>query len=235
MTSSNFNGFPPQTLDYLRDLDQNNNRQWFEEHRADFEKHFLKPAREFVTAMGERLTEFVPGIHADPRVDRSIFRIYRDTRFSRDKTPYKTHLGLWFWEGPGKRMEHSGFYFHLEPEAMILGCGEYVFSTPKLTAFRLAVKDKFQGAALVKAAESVQAKGPYSIGGRHYKKIPRGFTPSQDKHGYLLHNGLFAGFESQPAPELFTPEAVDYVSEHYTNMLPLHRWLMGLFSSMGIK
>jgi uncharacterized protein (DUF2461 family) len=70
----------------------------------------MKPARQFVLAMGEQLRQIAPGVHAEPEVNRSIFRIHRDTRFSKDKTPYKTNLELLFWEGEGHRMECPGFY-----------------------------------------------------------------------------------------------------------------------------
>ena len=89
----------------------------------------MTPARLFVGEMGARLKKLSPGVQADPRVDKSIFRIFRDTRFSRDKTPYKTHLGIWFWEGDGPRMECSGFYFHLDPPKLMNGSGTPVGGT----------------------------------------------------------------------------------------------------------
>ena len=82
---------------------------WFKRHKNDYEELVLNPSRLFVSEMGELLRGIVPAINADPRVNRSLFRINRDTRFSKDKTPYKTHITLWFWEGLGPRMENPGF------------------------------------------------------------------------------------------------------------------------------
>jgi len=81
--------------------------------------------------MGEKLRPLCPGINAIPKVNKSLFRINRDTRFAKDKSPYKTNLGILFWEGQGKRMESSGFYFHLEENLLMIGCGMYKF--PKTT------------------------------------------------------------------------------------------------------
>lgn len=79
-------------------------------------------------AMGDKLKAISPGIHAIPKVNQSLFRLNRDTRFSKDKTPYKTNLGIWFWEGERKRMECSGFYFYLGEGNLMLGTGIHVFS-----------------------------------------------------------------------------------------------------------
>ena len=103
-----FGGFFPETLEFFRRLTADNTKEWFDEHKKEYEKYVLDPSRIFVLALGQRLREIAPDIHADPRVNKSLFRIYRDTRFSHDKTPYKNHLGLWFWEGDGPRMECPG-------------------------------------------------------------------------------------------------------------------------------
>jgi uncharacterized protein (TIGR02453 family) len=94
-----FAGFPPATLRFLGDLAENNTKAWFDEHRADYESNWVAPAKAFVSAAGEALTDLAPRIEAQPRVNGSIFRVNRDTRFSKDKSPYKDHLDFWFWEG----------------------------------------------------------------------------------------------------------------------------------------
>jgi uncharacterized protein (TIGR02453 family) len=81
---SGFNGFPPGAVTFFQELDRNNNKPWFEAHKSDYQKYVLEPAQEFIEQMGARLEQLSPGIHAEPRVNRSIFRIYRDIRFSKD-------------------------------------------------------------------------------------------------------------------------------------------------------
>ena len=87
-----------------------------------------------------------PGIHADPRVNGSIFRINRDTRFSKDKTPYKTHLDLFFWEGEGRSRDCPGFFFRMTPRSVVLGAGFHHFDPERLARFRAAVADEQSGA-----------------------------------------------------------------------------------------
>lgn len=134
--------YAPTFPRYVIDLARNNNTAWFAAHKADYDEYVLRPARLFIMEMGDRLHTIAPGINADPRVNRSIFRIYRDTRFSRDKIPYKTHLGIWFWEGVAPRMECSGFYFHLEPGHLTLGSGMYRFPEGLLDKFREYATDR---------------------------------------------------------------------------------------------
>src|SRR4030042_3225823 len=98
--------------------------------------------------MGTRLTGLAPDIIADPRVNRSLFRLNRDVRFSRDKTPYKTHVAFWFGEGSRPRMENSGFYFHIEPDSIMTGSGLYFFPKPLLDAYRQAVVHPVYGPQL---------------------------------------------------------------------------------------
>jgi len=103
------NQLPVNASDFFHRLTVNNSKEWFQEHREEYDNSILEPSRHFVMAMGERFIELSSGIVADPRVNRSLFRINRDTRFSKDKSPYKNHLGILFWEGERPKMENSGF------------------------------------------------------------------------------------------------------------------------------
>jgi len=223
-----FPGFPPEYERFYSQLKRHNEKAWFDEHRDDYEDYVLGPAREFVAVMGRRLRKVAPGIHADPRVNRSIFRIHRDTRFSPDKTPYKTHLALWFWEGKGRRMECSGFYFHLEPSHLMLGVGIYLFPKPYLSEYRNSVVDPKHGRSLAQAVARVTKIRDCRIGGHHYRRIPRGFDPEHRNAEFLKFNGLYAGIQTKIPRELHTPRIIDYCYERYRAMAPLHRWLLAL-------
>ncbi len=94
--------FPSDTLDFLDELGSHNTRAWFEANRARYQAAYVEAAKAFIEAVTPILEAIIPGIHAEPRVLGSIFRINRDTRFSPDKRPYKDHLDLWFWEGDRK-------------------------------------------------------------------------------------------------------------------------------------
>ena len=224
--SGEFNGFPREGITFLSDLSGNNNTTWFKQHRDEYDNHVLEPSRAFINAMGRRLESITPDIIADPRVNRSLFKINRDIRFSKNKTPYKTHLAIWFWEGVGKRMECSGYYFHLEPDRLMLGVGIHRFPKDILDKYRHAVVDKKKGPALARALGKVTGSGRCTIGGSHYKRVPRGFDPEHKNVALLLHDGLYAGMETPLPDELFTGDIVDFCAERYAEMAPLHEWLV---------
>ncbi len=221
---TNFDGFSKSGVQFLRDLAKNNDKVWFSENKETFTTQLLQPAQAFVVAMGKKLETITPDVHADPRTNKSIFRIYRDTRFSADKSPYKTHLGIFFWEGDRPKMECSGFYFHLEPPNLMLGCGIHMFSKPLLKTYRELVVNNQSGAALVETIKGVGKKG--KVGGKHYKQSPRGFDPNHPNTDYLLYNGLHATTETKIPAELYTEALVDYCFKWYNDMTPLHKWLV---------
>ena len=225
-----FNGFPKETLTFFKDLIENNDTTWFKSHKEDYQRIVLEPAKAFVFDMGQRLQSIAPDIVADTRTNGagSIFRIYRDIRFSKDKSPYKTYLGILFWEGPGKKMENSGFYFHLDPanSLFMLAAGLYTFTKTHLEAYREAVIDEKTGRILCDAVEKVKAAGKYQIGGKHYKRTPRGYDESHPLAEYLLYNSLYAYIEEAIPDALFSKKLLDYCLHRFKEMAPIHQWLM---------
>ena len=223
-----FKGFPKDTVKFYGELALNNNKEWFAENKPRFDEQVMAPSRLFVRAMGDKLRAVAPAVNADPRVNKSLFRINRDTRFSHDKTPYKDHLGIWFWEGAGKRMESSGFYFQLSPAGVLLGAGLYCFPKAWLAAYREAVADPKKGAGLQKILRKLCSSGEYETMGLHYKRTPRGYPRDHPNEELLRHNGLAVRIELGLPPELGSPKLVDYCFRRYRAMLPVHKWLMDL-------
>lgn len=223
-----FIGFSKETIRFFIELKKHNNKAWFDRNRRIYELHVMEPAKAFVVAMGERLKELSAGILAIPKANRSIFRINRDTRFSSDKSPYKTHLGLYFWEGTRPRMECSGFYFHLEPPNLLLGGGIYMFPRHSLEKYRQAVVHPESGARLAQALLTIKKTGELELGGRHYKRIPSGYDAEHPNAELLLHNGLYVG-QTFPIPkELFSEKLVDYCWQRLKIIAPLHKWFVSL-------
>jgi len=221
-----FSGFPKECVKFFTQLAKNNNKLWFEAHREEYENFVLLPAQEFVMAMGGRLQKLSPGINADPRVNRSLFRLNRDVRFSKDKRPYKTHLAMMFWEGSAPRMECSCYYFHLEPPNLMLGVGIYMFTPEMLEKYRRACVHTRRGPALAKTAAQLLKRKGYALGGSYYKKVPRGYDAGHANAALLLHNGLYAGVETKIPSELYTGKLLQYSFAHYQKMAPLHQWLV---------
>ncbi len=218
------NNFPKCAADFLSKLYRNNNKEWFEEHRDEYKAMFLEPAQEFVVEMGEKLQSIRPNIIAIPKIDKSIFRLHRDVRFSKDKLPYKTNLGIIFWEGDDKKLESSGFYFHIEPKYFFLGGGTYTFTDNMIKIYREALTDKAAIEQITKAIKKVTKLG-YKIGGKHFKRLPKGFDLDFPHAELLLHNGLYCFYESKDINQLKPKTVIDYCFRHFKAMLPVHSWL----------
>jgi uncharacterized protein (TIGR02453 family) len=225
-----FKGFSKETLSFFRRLKRNNNKAWFDSHKGEYQQYVLEPAKAFVVALGDKIRGTIPGIKAEPKLNRSIFRIYRDTRFSPDKTPYKTHLALFLWEGGLSRMECPGFYFHLEPAKLLLGAGIYMFPPKMLGRYRKAVVDPDLGPQLSDIIQKIKGAKNFQLGGKHYKRIPSGFESQHPNAELLLHNGLHMGQETPIPDEIYSTKLVRYCWKKFRLSLPLHRWLVSLIS-----
>ena len=223
-----FRGFSKKGIAFLKKLKKNNTREWFQKHRQVYDNEVMGPARAFVEALGQRLQAISPKINFSPKVNQSIFRIARDTRFSPDKSPYKTHLGLYFWEGTRPRMECSGFYFHLEPPNLMLGTGIYIFPKDLLQVYRESVMDPEYGDELNDLLQSVLGAVKATLGGKHYKRFPAGLDASHPNAELLLHNGIYLGQERSLPDALYNESILDYCFDEFEAMSPLHRWLVNM-------
>ena len=227
MAEAEFQGFPKETCTFLAGLAGNNDKAWFDAHRAEYQAHLVEPARSFIVAMGKRLPEISPAVNADPAVNRTLRRINRDIRFSRDKSPYKTHLDLWFWEGAGHNFGGSGFFFRMFSHRLLLGVGIHGFSKEQLAAYRRAVVDPRKGKELAAIAAGLKKAG-FDLGGSHYKKVPPGFDAGHERADFLLHNALYSGKEMELPKEAHSAAFVGFCFDHFKQLAPLHRWLVGI-------
>lgn len=220
-----FTGFSPATTRFLSGIARNNDRAWFEAHRDQYEQAWLAPARDFVMAAGEALRDIAPGVVAEPKVNGSIFRINRDTRFSTDKRPYKDHLDLWFWEGERKGAI-SGWFVRITADEVGIGVGAHGFDRDQLVAYRQRVADPRDGARLVDAVRAVRRAG-FDTHGEHYKRVPRGFEELEgDRQRLIRFNALYTSAELAQPKSLATARFVDFCMTRWRKMAPLHRWLV---------
>lgn len=210
---------------FFDEIVANNNKEWFAAQKSIFQTKVQQPAQQFVQALGARLESVVPEIQYDTRLNGSgsIMRIYRDTRFSADKTPYKTNLGILWWEGDGKKMENPGFYFHLDAESAWMGGGLYYF--PDVAQYRTAVADEKLGPALTEVAAQMAANG-MPVGGDKTKRVPRGFNNDHPRAELLKFKGMTAVSPPISRQVLASPDLVDICFEYCQSLLPLHQWLV---------
>jgi uncharacterized protein (TIGR02453 family) len=169
--------FGPELFRFLRDLKANNTREWFAENKERYEDAVRGPALDFVSDFAPRLEEISPHFIADPRPSGgSLFRIHRDTRFSRDKSPYKTHTGIQFRHELGRDAHAPGFYLHLEPKAVFAGAGVWHPDGTALAAIRDAIVADPDG---WRSATSGQRafRRELTLGGDSLKRAPAGYDP----------------------------------------------------------
>jgi uncharacterized protein (TIGR02453 family) len=228
--TEHFTGFPLGTRDFYKDLAENNNKEWFAEHKPFYTQAILPAAQALVRDLGKRLCEFTPDIIADPRLNGSgsIFRIYRDIRFSRDKSPYKSFLGILWWQGSGKKTGNSGFYFHLEHDRLILYTGINLFPRDMLDTYRQQVLE--DGQRLQTSIQQIKSQG-YTIGGDQYKRHPAGYDKNHAHADLLLYKGLWASLEGPIPDEFYAVDLIDICLEHFRSMAPLHHWLHEMLES----
>lgn len=222
-----FAGFPKQAVRFLAGLRANNDKSWFEAHRPDYQEALLTPAVAFIQALAPRLRRIDPAIQVEPRVNGSILRINRDIRFSRDKSPYKDHLDLWFWTGERKGWESSGFFFRLSPDCLLLGAGMHQLTAVALPRYRAAVLDPRRGAALAAIVRRLRNAG-YRLGTESYRRVPPGVPADHPRAALLRHGGLHASWQGKPPRELGTAAFVPFAAQHFAALAPLHRWLRSM-------
>jgi uncharacterized protein (TIGR02453 family) len=153
-------------------------------------------------------------------------RIYRDVRFSKDKTPYNTNLSGLFWEKPGKKNTRPGFGFRLRPDGLDLIAGMFGFDKDGLEKYRTAVSDETFGAELVAILGDLEKDGRYSINGDKYKKVPRGYDTDHPRAELLKYKGLYA----HPVPfgvhVACSAALVDETMARFKEMAGLESWLV---------
>ena len=232
IATSTFNGFRPEAIDFLADLASNNDREWFNPRKADYERLLKEPLEAMVAALAERLEARDIPLQADPK--RSIFRIYRDTRFSKDKSPYKTHLGASFpWlerSGEGTMVvadgsaHANGGYFNFQPGEMYVGGGMWMAEKPRLDAFRRAiVEDPDRVRAALEEPGFKAAFGTVTAH-EHLKRVPAGLPVDHPMAELFRYKDVVFGRRLSDA-EVFSPSLPDTIADAFAAGMPVFRFL----------
>ena len=218
-----FKGFSEKTLLFLESIRKNNNKEWFELHRDEYEKYILEPSRAFVEEFGEHLQALEPTINFSPKINKSLFRIYRDTRrMGAIKIPLKHRIGVIFWQGSGSRMQTSSFYLHFSPDELFVAVGVRWFEKPMLDAYREYIKDDKRRVELDKLLQELDSKG-YKTIEKGYKRFPRGFTKEMDSVELSLYKGMATYKILEPKLIENGDKLIDTLYKIYEEMLPLQQ------------
>lgn len=167
--------FTKQTFSFLSSLVENNNREWFDEHQQEYEDLVRSPALAFISDMSHEIPAISRHFLAQPkRVGGSLIRIYRDTRFSKDKTPYKTNIGIQFRHEIGKDIHAPGYYLHIAPDECFMGVGLWHPDADAL--FKIRTGLLMHGDTWVKARDDASFAKHYDLVGDSLVNVPRGFA-----------------------------------------------------------
>ena len=221
-----FNGFSKEGLDFLDEIAIHNSKEWLDENRERYERFIVEPCKAYVEEMGEHLQILVPTIKAVPKVNQSLFKIYRDARYH-PLDPIKERIGIIFWQGGGHRMQSSSFYMHYDAHEVFVATGIRNFKPALLSAYRSYIKDEKKREELHLILEALQAKG-YRLPEAHYKRLPVGFD-KKDKYVYLAKYRAMYLFKVYVPDKKFTSkEVIDVNFSLYKDMLPLQQWVYEL-------
>jgi uncharacterized protein (TIGR02453 family) len=213
--------FTRKTLAFLRALKRNNDREWFRARKGEYEAHVRGPMVEVLDRLAHDFAQFAPELVSEPRV--SLFRIYRDTRFSGDKTPLKTHAGAHFPSRQFAKGEGAGLYFEIAPAWVWIGGGIYMPSPDELRRLREHVATQHRRLHRMVTAPAFR-KAAGDLQGERLTRVPRGYLTDHPAAEYLRYKQLFVGREF-PADfavsDRFYPELVRV----FRSIVPLVRFI----------
>jgi uncharacterized protein (TIGR02453 family) len=207
VTTHEFTGFPEAALDFYDDLEMDNTKTFWEAHRDVYASAVAAPMKALTAAL------------ADEFGDAKIYRPYRDVRFAKDKTPYKTHQGAFVAKGPS-----TGYYVQVGAPGVRVGVGYYEASGPRLASIREAIVEQRRGAELEDILATMTSAG-WELGGDRLKTAPRGYDADHPRIELLRHKSMTLGKAYGFEPIIHTPELVDQVRADWRAATPFVEWV----------
>jgi uncharacterized protein (TIGR02453 family) len=227
--SDSFRGFPEEGMKFLRQLKKNNDREWFTPRKAVYEEQVRMPMLALIRALHGEMMEFAPGYVGDPK--KCIFRIYRDTRFSKDKTPYKTNIAAHFRRNSLGKGEGGGFYFSVSPEGVEIGGGIYAPDPQMALIVRRHIEAKHE--AFRKTFETPQVKKLLGgMWGEQMARAPKGFDPEHPAIDLIRHKH-FVLFSEQEGALAASPKLQGEIVRRFRAIAPFIEFLNGAFGRAG--
>jgi len=213
--------FSPEALKFLRGLARNNDREWFEARRDIFEREIKERMLSVIGEINDALAGFAPEHVRDPR--KAMFRIYRDTRFSSDKRPYKQHVGAWWVRSGLEKTSGAGFYFHIGAKEVVVAAGAYMATPEQLLAIRRHIEANYQQARKLLDDRKLRAL-MQEWEGEPMKRVPKGF-PQDSPAAELLKCRRWGLSATLPAALATDPKLVKEVARRFQAAAPLVSFL----------
>lgn len=203
-----FSGFPEAALIFYEGLEADNSKTYWTDHRSTYDEHVLAPMQALLADLGDEFGE--------PK----IFRPYRDVRFSKDKTPYKTHIGAVLRPASGG----GGRYVQVSADGLLTAGGYFGMDSSQIERYRRAVADDVPGPRLQKVVDKLLKAG-HELGGERLKTTPRGYPADHPRIELLRHKGIYARRAWEPESWLQTAKALEIVRGAWRDYTPLSDWL----------
>jgi uncharacterized protein (TIGR02453 family) len=224
-----FGGFRAAAFQFLRNLARNNEKVWFEANRDVYEREVRIPMRQLVEALDAKLTSIAPEIVGDPK--RSMFRIHRDIRFSKDKSPYKTNAGAWLYHRDAGRKVGTvgegggaGFYFHLDATNCFMAGGIWMPARPALTRIREVIATQPRTLTRLTSAPGFRRRFDGLNEETKLRRVPREFPFDHPAAEWLKLQSFTASASIEPRV-VTSPRLIDRLCSDFEQLLPLVRWL----------
>ena len=219
--STDFAGFPRAMVDFLIRLEEHNDKVWFEQHRDEFIRSLQEPLQELVVALTPCMLAIDPEFEVAPRTDKTICRIYTDTRFSRDKSPYRTNMWITFKRPSSEWQGEPAFYFDVSATGYSSDMGCYSPPRSVMDAFRALVShapDEFR-----KAIGCLDGPYGFEVGGERYKRAVAGAPEGLES--WFEYKSFYIHRDSPTDDRLFSPGLAEYLAEGFAALAPLYHCL----------
>ena len=218
-----FSGFTPNSIKFFENLAANNNKEWFEAHKSEYESHVLSPLRGLATALGPQAKAIDELVETAPTVNKTISRIYRDIRFSADKTPYRTNAWVSFRRPKKQWAVVPEFYFYFTPEEYQFGMGFYAATPDFMERYRYSIDTRHEEFAQIVA--TYENHNEYKVHGEEYKKrMPNRhgeeFTP------WLQKKNIYTATAGKIDSSFFSPDLAERIAVSMEFNAPLYHFLM---------
>ncbi len=229
--TSKFPGFSPDAVAFLRALKRNNRREWFQPRKEKYEALIRTPMLELVSCLNEQFAQFAPEYITPPQ--KALYRIYRDTRFSKDKTPYKTHVSAIFPRSNAVKREGSVFYFHFTEKDILVFGGVWAPERDELLAYRTLLQDHHEELQQILADKKLK-RTLGGLQGEQLTRMPKGFPVDHTAEALLRHRQWYLE-TTFDIKLLSTPRLVPELARHFELMAPFVEFLNRPFANQRPK
>lgn len=223
---SKFPGFSPQALAFLRSLKHNNRREWFQPRKAEYEKLIKLPMLDLIGCLNQEFARFAPHYVTSPQ--KASYRIYRDTRFSKDKSPYKTHISAIFPRYTAPKREGAVLYFHFTEKELLVFGGVYMPEREELLAYRTLLQDRYQELLDILSDKKLR-RLLGELQGEQLSRMPKGFPTDHPAESLLRHKQWYLE-NTLDVSTVTSPRLLPELARHFEVMAPMVEFLNQAFA-----